>query len=116
MALALPTDEMMVFICLVLSRGLGMVDSIPKQFYFFSSGKPYLMVMKQGQHPNLFFFIPDFNFHYFQTSSQPTSDSLARDIPSFKSRVIFKVCLSFILTTGESNVSVHVICSSKTQN
>ena len=45
MALALPTDEMMVFICLVLSRGLGMVDSIPKQIFFFSSGKPYLMVM-----------------------------------------------------------------------
>jgi hypothetical protein len=54
-ALALLADEMMVFICLVLSRGLGMIDSIQKQF-FFSSGKPYLMVMKQAQHPNLFFF------------------------------------------------------------
>jgi hypothetical protein len=114
-ALALLADEMMVFICLVLSRGLGMIDSIQKQF-FFSSGKPYLMVMKQAQHPNLFFFFPDFNFHYFQTSSQPTSDNLARDIPSFKSRVNFKVCLSFNLTTGESNVSVHMICSSKMQN
>lgn len=53
-----------------------MMDSIPKHFCFILLvGKPYLMVMKQVQYPNLFFFFSDFNFHYFQTISQPTSDN-----------------------------------------
>ena len=70
MALALLADEMMVFICLVLSRGLGMMDSIQKQF-FFSSGKPYLMVMKQAQHPNLFFFLILISIIFKQVLSLP---------------------------------------------
>ena len=70
MALALLADEMMVFICLVLSRGLGMIDSIQKQF-FFSSGKPYLMVMKQAQHPNLFFFLILISIIFKQVLSLP---------------------------------------------
>jgi len=69
-ALALLADEMMVFICLVLSRGLGMMDSIQKQF-FFSSGKPYLMVMKQAQHPNLFFFLILISIIFKQVLSLP---------------------------------------------
>jgi hypothetical protein len=69
-ALALLADEMMVFICLVLSRGLGMIDSIQKQF-FFSSGKPYLMVMKQAQHPNLFFFLILISIIFKQVLSLP---------------------------------------------